>query len=77
MDVQIYTTPTCGYCLNAKNWFNEHGIEFSEHNLITDEEKLEFYQRVNNVEEKLNNQKQVHSVPQIFVNVSSVFVKFP
>ena len=49
MDVQIYTTPTCGYCLNAKNWFNEHGIEYTEHTLVTDEEKLEFYQRVNNV----------------------------
>ena len=68
MDVQIYTTPTCGYCLNAKNWFNEHGIEYTEHTLVTDEEKLEFYQRVNNVEEKLNNTKQIHSVPQIFVN---------
>ena len=59
MDVQIYTTPTCGYCLNAKNWFNEHGIEYTEHTLVTDEEKLEFYQRVNNVEEKLNNTKQI------------------
>ena len=36
MDVQIYSTPTCGYCLNAKNWFNEHGIEFTEHSLINE-----------------------------------------
>ena len=48
MDVQIYTTPTCGYCVQAKNWFNEHGIEYVEHQLGTDAEKLEFYQRVNN-----------------------------
>ncbi len=69
MDVQIYTTPTCGYCLNAKNWFKEHGIEFSEHSLVNDDDRLEFFQRVNNVEEKLgNNQPGVMSVPQIFIN---------
>ena len=69
MDVQIYSTPTCGYCLNAKNWFNEHGIEFTEHSLINEEEKLEFFQRVNNVEEKIGNKaSSIMSVPQIFVN---------
>ena len=38
MDVQIYTTPTCGYCLQAKNWFNEHGIEYVEHTMTTEAE---------------------------------------
>ena len=75
MDVQIYTTPTCGYCLQAKNWFNEHGIEYVEHTMTTEAERLEFYQRVNNTQEKLLSNKedveqvrQVASVPQIFVN---------
>jgi glutaredoxin 3 len=69
MDVQIYTTPTCGYCLNAKNWFKDHGIEYTEHSLVNDEDRLEFFQRVNNVEEKLGNgQGGIMSVPQIFVN---------
>ena len=75
MDVQIYTTPTCGYCLQAKNWFKEHGIEFVEHTMTTETERLEFYQRVNNTQEKLLSNKedvesvrQVASVPQIFVN---------
>ncbi len=69
MDVQIYTTPTCGYCLNAKNWFKDHGIEYTEHSLVNDEDRLEFFQRVNNVEEKLGNgQAGIMSVPQIFVN---------
>ena len=53
MDVQIYTTPTCGYCLQAKNWFNEHGIEYVEHTMTTEAERLEFYQRVNNTQEKI------------------------
>ena len=53
MDVQIYTTPTCGYCVQAKNWFNEHGIDYVEHQLGTDAEKLDFYQRVNNTQEQL------------------------
>ena len=69
MDVQIYTTPTCGYCLNAKNWFKEHGIEYTEHSLVNDEDRLEFIQRVNNVEEKLGKTGgSIKSVPQIFVN---------
>ena len=46
MDVQIYTTPTCGYCLNAKNWLTDHGIEYSEHSLVNEEEKMEFFQRI-------------------------------
>ena len=69
MDVQIYTTPTCGYCLNAKNWFKDHGIEYTEHSLVNDEDRLEFFQRVNNVEEKLGNGTTgIMSVPQIFLN---------
>ena len=68
MDVQIYTTPTCGYCLNAKNWFTDHGIEYSEHSLVNEEEKMEFFQRVNNVEEKIGGARNIVSVPQIFVN---------
>ena len=75
MDVQIYTTPTCGYCVQAKNWFNEHGIDYVEHQLASEEEKLEFYQRVNDTQEQLQRSESakqdvrlVASVPQIFVN---------
>ena len=75
MDVQIYTTPTCGYCVQAKNWFNAHGIDYVEHQLASEEEKLEFYQRVNDTQEQLQRSESakqdvrlVASVPQIFVN---------
>ena len=73
MDVQIYTSPTCGYCVNAKNWFNEHNIEYTEHCMANDDERLQFYQRVNNTEERLNKKEgNIQSVPQIFVNGSRI-----
>ena len=73
MDVQIYTSPTCGYCVNAKNWFNEHNIEYTEHSMSNDDERLQFYQRVNNTEERLNRKEgNIQSVPQIFVNGSRI-----
>ena len=69
MDVQIYSKPDCGYCLNAKNWFKEHGIDYIEHSLINEDDQMEFIQRVNNVEEKLGNTcGSIKSVQQIFVN---------
>ena len=35
--VEIYTTPTCGYCKMAKEFFKEHNIQYSEYNVATDE----------------------------------------
>ncbi|HSE34609.1 MAG TPA: glutaredoxin domain-containing protein [Candidatus Paceibacterota bacterium] len=37
--VAIYTTQTCGYCRMAKDYFKEHGIEYSEFDVGTDLEK--------------------------------------
>ncbi len=37
--VTIYTTPTCGYCQMAKEFFKENDIEFEEFNVAVDEEK--------------------------------------
>lgn len=28
--VKIYTTPTCGYCKMAKQYFNENNIQYTE-----------------------------------------------
>jgi len=38
-DVTIYTTPTCHFCHAAKEFFTEHGVNFSEYNVATDLEK--------------------------------------
>jgi glutaredoxin-like YruB-family protein len=37
--VTIYTTPTCGYCELAKDFFKENGVEYEEFDVAADEEK--------------------------------------
>lgn len=36
MDVKIYTTPTCGYCHQAKNFLTELGVSYTEHDVSRD-----------------------------------------
>lgn len=37
--VSIYTTPTCGYCKMAKEFFTENEVAFEEFNVAEDEVK--------------------------------------
>lgn len=37
--VAIYTTPTCGYCRMAKEFFKDNNIAYSEYDVATDAEK--------------------------------------
>ena len=37
--VTIYTTPTCGYCKAAKEFFQTNGIEYTEINVAADQQK--------------------------------------
>lgn len=39
MNVKIYSTPTCGYCNMAKDFFKENNIQFEEYNVASDVEK--------------------------------------
>lgn len=41
MNVKIYTTPTCGYCVTAKNYFNANDIDFTEVNVAEDMQEAE------------------------------------
>ena len=34
--VTIYTTPTCVYCRAAKEFFQEHNVEYEEKNVAVD-----------------------------------------
>lgn len=34
--VKIYSTPTCHYCVMAKDFFKEKGIKYEEFNVSTD-----------------------------------------
>lgn len=36
MDVKVYTTPTCGYCHQAKSFFSERGVKFIEYDVSRD-----------------------------------------
>jgi len=37
--VTIYTTPTCGYCKLAKEFFQENNVEYEEYDVAADEAK--------------------------------------
>lgn len=37
--VKIYSTPTCTYCIMAKQWFGENNIEYEEFDVSEDEAK--------------------------------------
>lgn len=37
--VEIYSTATCHFCNLAKDYFKEHGVEYTEYNVGTDLEK--------------------------------------
>ncbi len=41
MAVTIYTTPSCGFCQKAKQYFRERRIPFSEYNVAADQRKAE------------------------------------
>ena len=34
--VIMYSTPTCHYCNLAKDFFDEHNVEYTVHNVATD-----------------------------------------
>lgn len=38
-NVAIYTTPTCGYCKMAKEFFKEHNVDYKEYDVAADVEK--------------------------------------
>ena len=41
MAVTIYTTPTCGFCVKAKDWFRQHHVPFTEYNVAADRRRAE------------------------------------
>ena len=38
-NVEIYTSPLCGFCHAAKRLLNQKGVEFSEINVLTSPER--------------------------------------
>ncbi|MFB6166911.1 MAG: glutaredoxin domain-containing protein [Candidatus Nanohaloarchaea archaeon] len=38
-EVEIFTTPTCPYCRKLKQWMEQEGIDYVEHNVAEDREQ--------------------------------------
>ena len=38
-NVTIYSTPSCGFCIQAKEYFKEKGVEYTEFNVAEDQAK--------------------------------------
>ncbi|MGH9857967.1 MAG: glutaredoxin family protein [Acidobacteriota bacterium] len=36
-NVTIYTTPTCGWCRAAKDFFAQHNVTYTEKDVVVDE----------------------------------------
>ncbi len=57
--IEIYTKPTCPYCINAKALLSTKDVTFTEYN-ISDRPELR--------EEMINRASGRSTVPQIFIN---------
>jgi len=40
-NITIYTTPTCVYCRAAKEFFQEHNVQYEEKDVVQDEQARE------------------------------------
>lgn len=41
MSITIYSTPSCGYCRVAKDYFQRKGLRFTEYNVAADPGKAD------------------------------------
>lgn len=41
MDITVYTTPSCGYCRHLKNYLQQRGVEYTEHDVSVDRSAAE------------------------------------
>ena len=59
MEIDIYTSPLCGFCTMAKNFFIKKGVNFNEYDVLKDPSlKPIMIGRANGTK----------TVPQIFIN---------
>ncbi len=39
MNITVYSTPSCPYCVKIKEWLNSEDLDYTEHNVAEDQEK--------------------------------------
>ena len=61
--VEIYTTPTCGFCVAAKRLLAQKGVSFAEIDVVRAPERRQ---------EMVQRAKGRRTVPQIFVGETHV-----
>ena len=67
----MYSKSGCNFCDMTSNWFNEHNIRFTEVKLDDEEQRLAFYQKINNTQETIGDgslKRRVNSMPQIYID---------
>lgn len=63
VDVEIYTSPFCGYCHAAKQLLQKKGVHFREYDVLFDKTRML---------EMLERSDGKHTVPQVFINSTSI-----
>ena len=58
-DIEIYSSPLCGFCYSAKKLLSKKGVNFKEINVLTDSARKK---------EMINRAGGRHTVPQIFID---------
>jgi glutaredoxin 3 len=61
--VEIYTSPLCGFCHAAKRLLNKKGVAFSEIDVMTQPDRKQ---------EMMGRANGGHTVPQIFIGETHV-----
>ena len=61
--VEIYTSPTCGYCHAAKRLLTEKGVNYTEHDVSRDPQLRQAM---------IGRANGCYTVPQIFVGTTHV-----
>ena len=64
--VEIYTSPTCHFCKDLKEFLEGHKIEYLEYDVVADEEKRK----------ELTERSQQLGVPVLFVDETEMVVGF-
>jgi glutaredoxin len=46
MNIYVYTTQTCGFCIRLKEWLEEKQVEYIERDIINDPEARKEFQEL-------------------------------